>query len=451
MAFVADDLAAWLIGFLADRGRRRLSTVLLGTDQERALRSAAAAAVKRTARDLCPQDDGQAERLALVISQVFSKPTPDVSMAEHQVVLESLQAGIATQLAVLDNASLTETGQSSTDLLGVPGPVLAEELTARLLWEILVRGSRGGPLFPLASQLNDDMTFLQGQRIEGLVGKLAEDVRDALARLDSAHTAVPPIAPDQLPPVTAGLASGRLPHRVRSGYIEQVRRIAPHQGLVGREAELVDLAAFCTAESGASYAWWRAVAWAGKSALLSWFVLHPPPAVDIVSFFVTARFAGQDNRVAFTEVVLEQLAAMLGQDIPPLLTPATREGHLLRMLAEAAEVCQAMGGRLILVVDGLDEDTGVTTKHDAYSIAALLPQVPAGGLRVIVAGRPDPPVPADVPVSHPLRDPKIVRILARSEHQRWFRLTLNEGCSGSCKGRAWNRICSAWSPRRAVA
>ena len=70
------------------------------------------------------------------------------------------------------------------------------------------------------------------------------------------------------------------------------------------------------------------------------------------------------------------------------------------MLAQTAEQCQ----RLVLVVDGLDEDGGVTTGPDAYSIAALLPtRGPPDGLRVIVAGRPDPPVPADVPDNHPLR------------------------------------------------
>src|ERR1039457_5472288 len=48
--FVADDLGAWLVALLADRGRRRLTTVVLGSDQERALRQAARAAVQFTAQ-----------------------------------------------------------------------------------------------------------------------------------------------------------------------------------------------------------------------------------------------------------------------------------------------------------------------------------------------------------------------------------------------------------------
>jgi hypothetical protein len=34
MVFVADDLGAWLVGLLADAGRKKLTTLVLGTDQE---------------------------------------------------------------------------------------------------------------------------------------------------------------------------------------------------------------------------------------------------------------------------------------------------------------------------------------------------------------------------------------------------------------------------------
>lgn len=99
--------------------------------------------------------------------------------------MEALGAGIAGQLAVLDDASLTGTGQSSADVLGVSGAVVAGVLTGHLLREILTGGAGGGPLFPLASQLNDDVTHLQGQRLEGMLGQLADDVRQALAQLDA--------------------------------------------------------------------------------------------------------------------------------------------------------------------------------------------------------------------------------------------------------------------------
>jgi hypothetical protein len=72
----------------------------------------------------------------------------------------------------------------------------------------------------------------------------------------------------------------------------------------------------------------------------------------------------------------------------------------------------------VLVVDGLDEDRGVTTGPHTRSIAGLLPGSPPAGMRVIVAGRPNPPVPDDVPDWHPLRDPSVIRLLAASAHAR---------------------------------
>ena len=198
---------------------------------------------------------------------------------------------------------------------------------------------------------------------------------------------------------------------VRSVYLRQVERIAPAE-LLGRTRELDELAEFCTALDGGPYLWLRAPAWAGKSALLSWFVMHPPPEVRVVSFFITARLASQDDRVAFADAVLEQALALLGQSIPPLLTESTRDGHVLAKLDEAAATCLEHGERLVLVVDGLDEDRGT----DGHSVAALLPARPAAGMRVIVASRPNPPLPPDVGEDHPLHDRATVRTLSQSPY-----------------------------------
>lgn len=202
---------------------------------------------------------------------------------------------------------------------------------------------------------------------------------------------------------------------VRSAYRRQVERIAPAV-LLGRDAELAELADWCTSAAVASpYLRWRAPAWYGKSALLSWFVLHPPVDVRLLSFFVTARLSGQSNKTNFAEVVLEQLVELLDRPLPVLLTDATRDAHLHDLLCDAARWCRERGSRLVLVVDGLDEDRGVTSGPDAHSIAALLPAHPPAGMRIIVSGRPDPPIPTDVPDDHPLRDTATVRLLARSE------------------------------------
>jgi hypothetical protein len=56
---------------------------VFGTEQERALRSGATAAIEVTARDLQPADKERAEQVALVIDQVFNKPRDDL-LGERQ-------------------------------------------------------------------------------------------------------------------------------------------------------------------------------------------------------------------------------------------------------------------------------------------------------------------------------------------------------------------------------
>ena len=185
VVFVADALGTWLVEQLADAGRKKLTELILGSEQERALRRAADAAVWATAEEMSPSGGEQAGQVAMVISEVFRDPVPDAPRAGPVMLLEGLQAGIAGQLTVLDDAELTGTGQSSADVLGVPGTVLADRLTGRLVREIIVRGSGGGPLTPLADQLNHELTRLQGQRIEEILARLAGEVRAALTGPDS--------------------------------------------------------------------------------------------------------------------------------------------------------------------------------------------------------------------------------------------------------------------------
>jgi hypothetical protein len=189
MAFVVDDLAAWLIGVLADAGRRNLLAFVLGDEQERALRQACMAALTATANDLRPGDAAGAEQVAMVIGQVFSMPTAQVA-DRRDTLLEEMQAGIAAQLAVLDDRDITtEPGLSSADALGLIGALVAEELAGHLLRQITGRGSRGGPLQPLANQFGNDRNYLQGLRLEGKVDHLDDILVSMLAILDQDRAA----------------------------------------------------------------------------------------------------------------------------------------------------------------------------------------------------------------------------------------------------------------------
>jgi tetratricopeptide (TPR) repeat protein len=242
-----------------------------------------------------------------------------------------------------------------------------------------------------------------------LVGLPSRDAaRERL--LDGVRAAIAGHSRPLVEPAFPGPAAAGTPAAARSDYLAQVRQIAPRE-LVGRDAELAAMTAFCTDAAAGPYVWWRAAAWTGKTALMATWVLHPPPQASVVSFFITARYAGNSDRAAYVEVVNEQLAALVGRSVPPYQTPSAQERLYWSLLSEAAARCQ----RLVLVVDGLDEDRGVAGP-DPRSIAALLPVVPPGGMRIMVAGRPDPKLPDDVPHDHPLRDPAAVWLLRRSSH-----------------------------------
>ena len=190
--------------------------------------------------------------------------------------------------------------------------------------------------------------------------------------------------------------------------------ISPRLSYWAGDEELAELADWCTGGDEV-YAWWQARPRAGKSALMAWLVLHPPPRTCVVSFFVTARLAGQADSAAFTDGLLDQLAAVTGEQVPPLTSATGRDGLRRRLLEAAAAQAGKVGRRLVLIVDGLDEDCGSLPGSGLASIAACLPKRPPPGLRVLVAGRPDPPLPADVDADHPLRRCR-VRRLAASPH-----------------------------------
>jgi hypothetical protein len=193
------DLGAWVIALLAESGRKTLTTLAFGTEQERALRSVATAAIELTAREIHPADQERAEQLALVIGQVFNKPVSYELelLSEHTTMLDALQTGIGGQLAVLDDATLTDQHQSSAEVLGVPGTVLAKTLITYLVREIITRASRGGPLAPLAAQMNHDETHLQVQQTHDALRQIGAAVQEALQRLDArapAQRSSPPLA-----------------------------------------------------------------------------------------------------------------------------------------------------------------------------------------------------------------------------------------------------------------
>ncbi len=263
-------------------------------------------------------------------------------------------------------------------------------------WE----GMSGGPVFTGGRIVAVVAEHHPGEGTGRLTARRIDRAYQALSAADlgglAELLALPPAAgglPDVVPQEPEQL--------VRSAYLAQVRDIAPDR-LIGRDDELADWAGFC---AGADpYTWWQAGPWAGKSALASWFVLHPPAGVEIVSFFITGRLSGQADSDAFLNAMIEQLTPLYPAGGSTPAVGGARAGVWWELLASAAAEAEGRGRRLIVVVDGLDEDeAGATPPRGRPSIASLLPRRSPPGVRFIVTSRPDPGLPDDLPSDHPLR------------------------------------------------
>ncbi|MET9294143.1 hypothetical protein [Streptomyces sp. NPDC003077] len=172
--------------------------------------------------------------------------------------------------------------------------------------------------------------------------------------------------------------------------------------LAGREQDLERLTSLLRARSVTpGYLTLVAPPWAGKTAFLAtWLTApsHVPDDTDVVAFFVRQGTTAQ-NAQDFEGTIRGPLTQLAGRK-----TASGREGKapFTSLYAKAAEESVARGRKLLLVIDGLDEDTGAGTA--APSIASLLPQRLITGLTVLVSMRPYPPLPSDVPAGHPVRD-----------------------------------------------
>lgn len=183
---MAFDFGAWLVGLLADAARKKLTVLVLGSEQERELRQAAIAAIEATVTEMAGPGAEQIDQLRMIINQVLSfDSVPDIRAAERVPLLEVMQSEIGRQLALLEDAEITGIDKSPAELLGLQGrgQELAYRITGHLIREIILRGSRGRPLTPLANQLNHDATHLQVKQLEGIIVEGFDEIRAALAFL----------------------------------------------------------------------------------------------------------------------------------------------------------------------------------------------------------------------------------------------------------------------------
>ena len=177
---VVDDLVGWLIGLLAQAARKRLISLVIGSDLERALWAVTEMAIAGTAADLLPGGGAPAEALARVIDQVVRARVPrELDLTREGTLTQWIASGMAAQLAVLDDALLTGQEMSSAEVLGISARDIADRLTQRLTSGIRGAGLSGGPLKPWADQLNFDLTQAQGKAILDRLGVHASAVPTA--------------------------------------------------------------------------------------------------------------------------------------------------------------------------------------------------------------------------------------------------------------------------------
>jgi tetratricopeptide (TPR) repeat protein len=204
-----------------------------------------------------------------------------------------------------------------------------------------------------------------------------------------------PLIPEHLevvtPPSTTDLAAERA--------AQAAGALAPRV-LIARESELAALNEFSA--SSDSWRWVVGDAFAGKTALLAWFALHPPSGVEVVACFLRRTVSGENTAEYVLAVLGEQLAALAAQPDrrPPEYVSAAASELLNVLLPAANRASRQRGHRLLLVIDGLDEyETGAA----AYPLAGWLPdqETLPSGAALLVSSR--AAVDVDLPAAHPLR------------------------------------------------
>ncbi|MFH9420731.1 helix-turn-helix domain-containing protein [Streptomyces sp. NPDC017529] len=200
-------------------------------------------------------------------------------------------------------------------------------------------------------------------------------------------------------------------------YLHTAEQYRPPE-LVGRREHLDRLPELICGAKG--YLSLVAPAWAGKSAFLAAFVAtYEADDMDLIAYFVRWGH-GTDNAGNFRKIMIEQLSRH-ARNRP---SNATDEATLLTLYKEASQKSVALGRRLLLVIDGLDEDAGECRRRQ--SIASLLPQQPYPGLRVLVSRRWHPPLPGDVRQDHPLRHAEQIPRFRPSPEAGVLRQTAND-------------------------
>jgi hypothetical protein len=166
--------------------------------------------------------------------------------------------------------------------------------------------------------------------------------------------------------------------------------------LVAREEELARLAGF--AVSADRWLWLQGAAFAGKTALLAWFAIRPPPEAEVAACFLR-RTTDADTAEYALDVLNSQLASYAERSYQSASHPSQQLDDFTELLPAAAQACEDRGRRLVVLIDGLDEDQTVAP---GLAVASWLPapgSLPANAA-LLVASRTG--LDAGIAAGHPL-------------------------------------------------
>jgi tetratricopeptide (TPR) repeat protein len=202
---------------------------------------------------------------------------------------------------------------------------------------------------------------------------------------------------------------------VGGNAIPVAREVAAHQrqvsdryrigALQDRDVELRELTDFL-AGTGSGWWGWHGDAWTGKTRLIAEIACAPPTGWRAVAFFVR-RGGGDNTQAGFLRSVIPQLASIAGLEHVELGDHTAQVALLGELLEAAIAACATNGERLLLLIDGLDEDDTFTSEQ-FRSVLDVLP-FSADRYVVVVSSRPNPQL--RLPDHHPLRSSAAWRTL----------------------------------------
>ena len=174
-----------------------------------------------------------------------------------------------------------------------PGHSLWEGMSGAAVWSSSRLIGVVGQHYP-----REGLSTLTVRPIEQLFGCASE------TELNAWRAALP-----QLPPTMEGLWPATPPttRKIEVLRARQAAEALAPQVLIGRGAELATLEAFTGSDT--PWRWIQGDAFAGKTALMAWFALHPPDRVDVSACFL--RRASSDNTADYALEVLNSQLALL--------------------------------------------------------------------------------------------------------------------------------------------